>query len=109
MTGMAMRIDDARNDELAATIDDFLVRVPWFQILGMSNVDNPVAEDSNGTIFDHTPAGIDRDDGSVKQQQSVHVLLPETLSTSRILLSIHAIYVNNIVDNPVEHDDCEIE
>ena len=64
---MHMLVDDAGNDELAATIDDFLVRVPRFQILGVSNVDNPVAENSNGTIFDHTSAGIDSDDGSVKQ------------------------------------------
>jgi hypothetical protein len=42
VSGMTVRVDQSRNDQLAAAIDDRLVGVPGLQLGGRSDIDDPV-------------------------------------------------------------------
>jgi len=106
MTGMPMRIDEARNDQLALTVDDLLVRMPGSNIRRRTDINDPVAGNRQSAILDNPSIGVDRDDRCVKQQQALHgvsLSLVRPGMACRVepspLLMFSVIIANNIVDN----------
>jgi len=82
--GVAVRVDQAGQDQLAAGQNAPCRRVPCRNLDTRANRQDLVAADCNGAILKDAEAGVHRHDGAAGDQQ-VHLLLLQSLWPSRRL------------------------